>query len=229
MVAVVPSFASSRRYQHPGRLIDWASAVLGPCAWYARFGVPSPRVEQWLAARQFDVALAPVWYREAHPEVSVGWVFGDEDHRVWWWGAIYSHPYQTMACFAGRPDACRLGLAQYDQGGRGIKPRVVVPFDPWETNKVKLIGAQAYLSDLFRSVGDDRFQGFWTTSLPVDSALTLALGQPVGAYTVSWLRSFSAAPRFGAGTTWLDATLGLAFAILLVGLALFGQGRREVR
>lgn len=229
VVAELPYFASNHRYLPPGRLTSWAAGVLGPCAWYARFGVPSPRVEQWLAARQFDVAITPIWYRRPSNEGVVNWMFGDEEDPFLWWGGLYSYPPEALACLAGRPEECRRGIAAYDNAGRGSRPRVVVPLDPWDSRRIKLIGAQTFLSDLLRVVGDDRFQDFWTTSLPVDSALTVTLRKPVGEYTVSWLRSFSPAPKFGAGTSWLNAGLGLGFAALLVGLVLLGQSRREVR
>lgn len=229
VVASLPHFAYSRRHLPPDQLLNWGAGTLGPCAFYARFGVPSPRVERWLGARQFDVAFHPGWFRQPRSREGNYWMFGDEADRQWWWGALYSHTPETLGCLAGRPEACRRGIAAFDRAGAGGKPRVVLPFDPWNFNKVKLIGAQSFLSDLVREVGDERFQEFWTTALPVDSALTLALKQPVGEYTVSWLRRFTVAPRFGAGTTWLDAGLGLAFAALLVGVVLLGQGRREAR
>jgi hypothetical protein len=229
VVAELPYFVRNHRYLQPGRLVESGARLLGPCAWYARFGVPSPRVEQWLAARQFDVAITPIWYRRSSNEGVVNWVFGEEESPFLWWGGLYAYAPEALACLAGRPEECRRGLAAYDKGGIGSRPRVVVPFDPWESKKIKLIGGQVFLSDLLRVVGDDRFQEFWTTSLPVDSALTVALRKPVGEYTVSWLRSFSPAPKFGAGTSWLNAGLGFAFAAMMVGLVLLGQSRREVR
>lgn len=229
VVLAVPPFAMMRRFLEPAHLVDWATSVLGPCAFYARFGVPSQRVEQWLARRQFDVTLAPNWFRSPRREQALGWMLLGFENMQWWWGGIYSYPRSTMACFAGRPEDCRQGLAAADRNAAGPRPRVIVPRDPWDVRTVHLVGAEWFLSDVLRGAGAERFQEFWTTSLPVDSALTLALNRPVGAYTVSWLRRLGPGPHFGAATTPLDALLGIAFAALLVGLAVLGQGRREVR
>jgi hypothetical protein len=229
VVLAVPPFAIMRRYLDPTHLMEWATSVLGPCAFYARFGVPGRRVEQWLARRQFDVTLAPNWYRSPRRERALGWRLLGFGNMQWWWDGIYSYPRSTMACFAGRPEECRQGLAAADRDGSGPRPRVIVPSDPWDVGKVHLVGAEWFLSDVLRAAGAERFQEFWTTSLPVDSALTLALHRPVGEYTVSWLRRFGPGPHFGAATRLLDALLGLAFALFLVGLAVLGQGRREVR
>lgn len=229
VVAPLPWFSINRNYLPPDQLTDWGASLLGPCAYYARFGVPSRRVEQWLASRQFDLAAWPAWYRAPRNIEVVRWMLGDVSNQRWWWGNLYSFSPQVLACFAGRPEGCRMGLAAADHNGAGRRPRVVTTFDAWDSDKVQLIGSEVFLSDVLRAVGDERFQEFWTTSLPVDSALTLALGKPVGEYTVSWLRRFSVPPRFGAATNWLNAGLGLAFAALMTGLVLFGQGRREVR
>src|SRR5262249_34649992 len=181
------------------------------CAYYAKFGVPSRRVEQWLAARQFDVATMPSWYSRVRDNQDMNWrLWFMLNERESWWG-IYSYSPTVLGCLAGRPETCRRGLASLDRNGAGSRPRVVVPFDPWDSRKVQLIAAQGYLADMVREVGMDRFQEFWTTSLPIDSAIAVAVGKPAGEYTVSWLRAFSKPPRFGATARWLDVVLSLGF------------------
>lgn len=229
VVAHVPYFATRRKYIPLPELVGWGTRVLGPCAFYARFGVPSSRVERWLGHRQFDVALVAGWSGESRRDQLLSWrLMGFGDMR-WWWEGLYSYPALTLACFAGRPDRCRQGFAAADRSFSGPRPRVVVPRDPWDPRKVELVGADWFLSDLLRVTGAERFQEFWTTALPVDSALTVALRRPVGEYTVSWLRRFGPGPHFGAATTPLDALVGIAFAAFLVGLGVLAQGRREVR
>lgn len=230
VVTPVPFFAANRNYLPLNRLAWWATNVLGPCAFYARFGVPSLRVEQWLARRQFDVAISPRWDHGPERAQQMDWMSQDLNNRFWWWGQLYSYNSTVLGCFAGRANVCARGFARGDSPVAGsVRPHVVVPNDPWDSRKVSLIGAESFLADLLRQVGDERFQDFWNTTLPVDSALTVALQKPVGEYTVSWLRQFSDAPHFGAGTTWLNAVLALSFALILVGLAMLGQGRREVK
>jgi hypothetical protein len=223
----LPYFALTKKYRRPDQLLDWAGTTLGPCAFYARFGVPSRRVQQWLGRRGFDLAVSAGWFRESRMDLP--WLVEDARFRRWWWGTIYSFPFSTVSCFAGRSADCRRGLAAGDAGPDGPLPGIVVPSDPWEVRKIRLIGAASFLSDVARAVGEDRFQEFWTTSLPVDSALTLALQRPVGEWTVEWQRRMSPAPPLGAAVDPLDAILGIALALLLVGLVMLGQNRREVR
>jgi len=229
VTARLPYFAQSRRYMRQDQLLYWAAATLGPCAFYARFGVPSQQVQQWLGRRNFDVAVSAGWFRESRAAQMLPWLVMDYRDRRWWWGNIYSFPFSTMACFAGRGEACRRGLAAGDADLLTPTARIVVPSDPWDIRKIRLIGAEWFLSDVARAAGEDRFQDFWTTSLPVDSALTLALHRPVGEWMVAWERRMSPPPPFGAAVRPLDALLGVALALLVVGLVMAGQLRREVR
>jgi hypothetical protein len=229
VTARLPYFAQSRRYMRQDQLLYWAGTTLGPCAFYARFGVPSRRVQQWLGRRSFDVAVSARWFAASRTDRMLPFLLLDYRTRGWWWGGIYSYPFSTVACFAGRKAVCRRDLAGGDAGPDGPLPGIVVPSDPWDVRKIRLIGAESFLSDVARAVGEDRFQEFWTTSLPVDSALTLALHRPVGEWTVAWQRRVSPAPPLGAAVHPLDAVLGIALALLLVGLAMLGQNRREVR
>lgn len=230
VLARYPTWLARRKYI-PGReLLLWAGTVLGPCAYYARFGVPSPRVERWLGHRQFDLALVPSWRQAA--SLPVDDPESDDTpflSTLIWQSWIYSFPRQVAACFAGRPEACRRAVAAGDGGTEGPRPRAIVPPDRWDVGKSLLAGADHYLAAVLQQAGAERFQEFWTTTLPVDSALSLALGEPVGRFTARYQREVGPAPRFGAATTPLDAALGLASAALVVGLTMLAQRRREVR
>lgn len=228
-LARFPFWFGKRRYIPKADLMRWAGTVLGTCAYYARFGMPSPRVEQWLARRQFDLALVPGW-----DDKRVGnrepWQPDDEDIQDRWWvWQLYSYPRSTAACFAGRPEVCRRALVAADLGPEGPRPRAVVPRDRWDPAKTQMVGADQFLSEVVKRVGPERFQEFWTTSLPVDSALSLAIGESVGDFVVRYERVIGPEPRFGAATTPLDAGLGLLCSALVVGLVMAAQRRRQVR
>lgn len=224
-----PGWLRNRKHVSRADLQDWARTVVGLCAWYARFGVPSSRVEQWLARRRFDVALLPAWDPATRP-IWEQWEPSDPAVREpWWMWQLYMYPRPTAGCFAGRVEACRRALVAADHGPEGPRPRVIVPINRWEASKTLLVGGENFLSAVMRKTGPDHFQEFWTTDLPVDSALSLALGEPVGEFVVGYQRTIGPAPAFGAATTPLDAGLGIGFAILVVGIVAAAQERREVR
>jgi hypothetical protein len=158
------------------------------------------------------------------------WMIADmRTGRQWWWDGVYRFPFPVLACFAGREDACRRSIASGDGGSGGPAPRLVVPDDPWDLRKMRLFGGHRFLSEIARTVGEDRFQEFWTTSLPADSALSVALRQPVGGWTAHWLRRVGPPLPLGAAPSPLDVLLGLVTVVLALALVMAGQARRQVR
>ena len=210
------------------RFVQWLSAGLGPCAFYAAYGTPGRPVRQWLAARNWDVARyldAPGINGEHFSSLNL---MGDPRFS-WYWEAVYSFPPATVACLAGRPSGCRAAvLTGSDRELTMTIPQVVrIERRWWRTQH--LLPGERYLSDVARTVGRDRFLSFWTSSLPVDTALAAALKQPVGEWTEQWERRFVPRIRLGAAAP-LGAT---AWALLLAAAALatvaLTASRRQVR
>jgi hypothetical protein len=208
----------------------WLKAGLGPCAFYATYGAPGKPVRRWLAARSWDVGL----FMDAADESAAGWsstnLLGDPRFG-WYWEQIYSYPPATVACMAGRPAGCRAAVLRgaTDGGGRGDSlPRIVrVERRWWQVQH--LIPAERYLSDVARVVGRDRFLRFWSSPLPVDTALALALKKPVGEWTAEWQGSYTPQLRLGAAAPLLASLLALALgAVAVISVALTAS-RRQVR
>ena len=225
----IPFFAATPGVMRGDQMLRWAASTLGPCAFYARFGVPGQRVERWLGQRGFDVAVSASWFGGSPPDRGLAWLMRGLRPGRWWWGGLYALPFSTVACLAGREEVCRRDLTAGDAAQTAARPGIVVPPDPWDARKTRLVGAERFLADVMHAVGEDRFQEFWTTSLPVDSALTLALHRPVGEWTVEWQRRMLPPPPLGAGVRPLDAALGVALVLLMLSLVMMGQIRREVR
>lgn len=210
------------------RFVQWLSAGLGPCAFYAAYGTPGRPVRQWLAARNWDLARyldAPGINGEIFSSLNL---MGDPRFS-WYWEAVYSFPPATVACLAGRASGCRAAvLVGSDREVDLTIPQVVsIERRWWRTQH--LLPGERYLSDVARTIGRDRFQSFWTSTLPVDTALAAALKQPVGEWTEQWERRFVPRIRLGAA-----APLGaVAWALLLAAAALatvaLTASRRQVR
>jgi hypothetical protein len=211
-----------------GRFVQWLEAGLGPCAFYAAYGTPGKPVRRWLAARNWDVATHLGTHGIAGERFSSVDLMGDPRYS-WYWAHVYSFPPATVACLAGRSSGCRAAVLEgADADSPGIWPQIMRPERRWWRTQ-RLLPGERYLSDVAREVGRDRFQSFWTSTLPVDSALATALKQPVGEWTSQWERRFIAPIRLGAaaplGATAIALLLG-AVAVLAVMLT---ASRRQVR
>jgi len=93
----------------------------------------------------------------------------------------------------------------------------------------RLVEGQRFLGDVARAVGRDRFLTFWTSGLPVDTALAAALKRPVGEWTAEWQRDFVRPIRLGPAPPLGSVTIALALAALAVALVAVTASRRQVR
>ncbi len=143
------------------------------------------------------------------------------------WEIAYGLPPSTLACFAGRAAACAAGLRLGDAAGRAISDGAIALQPTWRFSTQNLEDGEVFLSLVLKAVGPQRFLEFWTTALPVDSALTLALRQPAGEWTGRWQRSYPrtlrVTPRAGTGEV-LAGVLEIAVA---VGCAILIGQRRQ--
>jgi hypothetical protein len=105
---------------------------------------------------------------------------------------------------------------------------VVQPDARWWFGQ-SLIPGERYLADVAAEIGPERFLRFWNSPLPVDTSLTLALGRPIGDWTVAWERRFSRPLPLGPAPPLGATTLTLLIAAIAVALAAAAASRRQVR
>jgi hypothetical protein len=213
--------------QHEG-FVRWLEAGLGPCAFYAAYGTPGRSVESWLAARHWDVGL----YLGSHG--IAGERFNSLDlmggpNSPWYWDGVYSFPPATVACLAGRPTGCRAAVLAGAADEPTIPtPNVVLVERRWWRVQ-HLLPGERYLGDVARAVGRDRFLSFWTSPLPVDTALAAALKRPVGEWTADWQRDFVRPIRLGPAPPLGGLAIALAIAVLVLTIVTATASRRQVR
>jgi hypothetical protein len=209
-------------------LVESLRGGLGPCAFYAAYGTPGASVKRWLIAREHDVALDPAWY-ERRPAPPLGWPLVHPTFKRWDWDAIYSQPAAAVACLAGRAARCREAVLQgADAYGADPVLRPVAP-RPWWWRRERLVQGYRFLADVAGEVGHDRFSRFWSSTLPVDTALATALNAPVGEWTERWQRRFAPRLPLGADVPPGAAVLGMLLAAVAVATVALGVLRREVR
>jgi len=216
-----------RRVEREAQFREWLKGNLGPCAFYAAYGNPGKPVRSWLARRNFDLALYPVWDTPGRPRL---WgLEADPARQQWWWAWVYNQSLTAVACLARRPDACRTAVLEGAEGAFDDSVPRAVTLGRWWWQSQRLVAADRYLSDMVREVGHDRFLRFWSSTLPVDTALAAALSMPVGEWTVSWERRFAPALPLGAAAPRSASALALLLAAAALGSVALAARRRQVR
>jgi hypothetical protein len=209
-------------------LVQFLKAGLGPCAFYAAYGTPSKSVRGWLVTRGWDLALT---LDAAAPGRQGSSVIGITDPRYpWYWDEIYALPPTAVACLASRPEGCRAAVLAGASDDPVIPVPDIVDMDRrWWRHVPRLVGGQRFLGDVAHEVGRDRFLSFWTSALPVDTALAAALKRPVGGWTVDWQRDFVQPIRLGPAPPLGGVAIALVIAALAVAVIAVTASRRQVR
>ncbi|HEY6158541.1 MAG TPA: hypothetical protein VIV88_13870 [Gemmatimonadales bacterium] len=223
-IALIPAWFWMRGRTR--QLEDWLRRGLGPCAFFARWGVPGKPVRLWMARRHYDLASVPSWgpQRSEPPEAS--WMMNR--NTGWFWAAVYGHPIAAIGCLAGRAPSCRTAvLAGAGDAFADSLPRLLDATVQWWREE-RLVQGRQYLGDVAREVGYDRFLRFWNSTEPVDTALAAALRMPVGKWTARWQRRFLPRLPLGAAAPLSAAVLGILLGGAAVALVARGAMRRQV-
>lgn len=208
------------------QLVQSFKSGLGPCAFYAAFGTPGKPVRRWLVARNWDVALTLDAAGHARGD-GVGWL-GDP-RFAWYWDAVYSLPPATVACLASRPAGCRAAVVWGASEDLAIPVPDIMRVERRWWRVQNLVAGQRFLADLAHAVGRERFMTFWTSTLPVDTALSAALKRPVGEWTMDWEQTFVPPIRLGPAPPVGAIALAVLLAVLAVALIALTASRRQVR
>ncbi len=183
--------------------------VLGPCALYATFGQPGPQVARWLANTQWLAAGDVDWSRPS-PIVknSLSWTdvtqggllarLAGGDGPTWEARDILT--VGGVGCVAGNASRCAAAVQApiaLSKDTRAWNTNVIDAenlhgygrwYWYWVWNRDGSLGpAESWLlSDMVRDLGRERFQTFWTSAAPADSAFARATGEPFGAWLQRW-------------------------------------------
>lgn len=214
----------------PSRWRAWFESGLGPCAFYAAFGTPGTAIGRWLSARQYDLTLSPAWRSLPVPERSAASgspAVTDLQRESWFRAASYRLPPRALGCLARREASCSAQVLAGSASTDSVRHLVAASL--WRWDPPALVGADHFLADVVTSIGRDRFQRFWNSELPVDTALAEALRMPVGEWTHRWEAGVAPEIRLGPAAPLSAVLLGLVLATLAVGWVTRTVRRREVR
>lgn len=201
----------------------WLESGLGPCAFYAAFGAPGRAIGHWLSARSFDLALSPTWSSAE----SAGSPTREEVQQEYWFREeAYRLSPGALGCLAHREVSCREQVLDGSRSTDSI--RHLVGVGVWRWDPPALVGADHYLADVAATIGPTRFQRFWNSELPVDTALAEALREPVGEWTRRWEEAIAPRIRLGPAAPLSAVLLSLVLATMAVGWVARTARRREV-
>jgi hypothetical protein len=217
-------------------------AMLGPCALYATFGAPGPRVAQWLATTGWESVQDVDWTRPSPiVQSDLAWQYalygglgawlsagGDES---WLIRSFLSS--NAIACVGGETARCSRGLEADEvasKDARAWRARVIDArnfglYRGWYSYWDGHFGpAESWLvSDMVRDLGRERFAAFWSSPAGLDTAFAQATGAPLGRWVQRWARrqygGDELGPWISVRTRWAGLVVVLAGFLVAVGFA----------
>jgi hypothetical protein len=189
---------------------------LGPCAWYARLGMPSDPVAAWLDSTGVLPSAAPAGF------IPTDSTLRDYARRYAALGVMapltgmtapaYTAAPPAVRCAAGDLAAC-LPAAMASDSVRGIDG-----FWSYWGRPAGLGGYERYLlRDLDREFGPDRLAAFWHSPRPVPEAFRSAFGVPLDRWLAPHLSDHLGTLELGAGRLGMAAVSALIWTLLLGG------------
>ncbi len=180
-------------------------AMLGPCALYATFGPPGPRVAQWLATTDWE-SIQNVDWTQPSPTVQsdLAWQYAQYGGLAAWLDAGGDRTWllrsfmssNAIACIGGEAARCSAGVEAEEvatKDGRAWRHQVIdarnfAPYRGWYSYWNGHFGpAESWLvSDMVREFGRTRFGAFWTSPADVDTAFAQATGTPFDTWVQRW-------------------------------------------
>lgn len=199
---------------------EGASNLLGPCAYYHRYGPPGAAIGDWLVRAGLDFArrprpstpgsLDPRTLPGRRPVLSV---FGAD------WGRFSGVSLTARACLGGSHERCVQALREgrepaasltwlQEQGlpllGEGRRRWGRGPFGGFEGH---------LLADAEEEFGTERFREFWTSDAALEEAFRTSFDEPLDQWVMEWARA-----RLGPE----DRGPGMKAGTLLLSLAMIG-------
>ena len=210
--------------------VHFPSRALGPCAFFAAFGLPGREIQSWLAGHGYEFAWDPDWTRPIHSDFSeeqttIGlWVESLVDrmtrssaHYSSQTAWFYWHSFSESGCSAGRVDACRRFFFT-EPSAPSFSPGVV------QFRGFYYSTQEALLATLVREQGVDRFARFWRSPLPPEQAFNSAFTVPFAQWAPAWAKGaigpvhaddVTRPGEIGSSVVWVGLCVGAVLGLAL--------------
>jgi hypothetical protein len=202
--------------------------AFGPCAFFAAYGKPGPRIAEWLANRDYAPAMSSNWNRQGETGL---WRFAPGEIIGAWFSNYSDISLTTLEgrrCWLGNTSECEATVLSPVQRAPAFR-RIAGVYDgdvrytnPWSRNEGR------FLTDMLREIGDGKFAQFWTSPETPAVAFHNATGETLGAWTHRWVnriygRTIQASKVPASSMAW-----GVFVALGCVVVAAAVTGRRTV-
>lgn len=219
--------------------------LLGPCAFYERFGHPGPQIAHWLRSHAWAYAQTLSW-DAPYPQWDGGWRNWNYEGMIALsdWGVRSSVSPRGFACAGGEKRECEAAIVSGPNQNANIRRAIDVWGDIvsaadgmdqfWRENRWYFVPPElgpregTILSEMARTLGPDRFSEFWQSQSSVSEAFQAASGQEIGAWTHDWAERQYGPQQRGPGLRFGDGALGGVLGVLTVALALSASRRRQI-
>jgi hypothetical protein len=176
---------------------DARMQILGPCAFYAAFGLPGDSIRDWLRSRGVLLALGGSWTQNAGALQTSGGEPFYTSSTSYYPGppnAFYFMSGRAVNCVVGNRSACEsiimdrastpipLAVGSVVRPGVGIGPMNHGTGNDFRGREFEIV------SDMVRSLGRERFERFWRSNDAVPTAFQKASGMSLGEWVSSWGR-----------------------------------------
>jgi hypothetical protein len=235
--------ASARPTEEDLTTYSWRAAgplerteILGPCGFYARYGMPSATIQRWMQGPGGALAAEREEGERVMPENPEPKLYFGRRADIEVAGLVFE------GCMVGRAATCEAILLEehserYDRA-EAYEPAIMAAGVPLldgrptarNTGLLAQVASARLLDQLEEQFGSEAFAEFWHSDLPVADAFTAAFGVTPADWGREWTRSvYGEAARAAVLPGLGESALGLFYvAIAVFAVSWFVRERRLV-
>jgi hypothetical protein len=204
--------------------------VLGPCRFYAAYGLPGSRISEWLASGGAGFTMTPAGIEEVQ--------LFERRRFLGLRSSFLALPSAAEACLAGRKESCT-AVVMPRQTSSGLTKGALITRDRYperihsfdrdpRLSRRYTRDAATLVADIEADFGTERFQAFWSSEQPMDAAFAAAFGLPLGDWVHDWLSARYQPDKLGPGLSWETLLYSLALISFCVSILFAAARRRQV-
>jgi hypothetical protein len=226
-LSIVRLTGNFNAYLYELRRDDVAQEMLGPCLYYHKFGIPGEHVSDWIRDRGARMTLSGSWDADSPMYQAPYSTRVDQSTR-----ALNAMGDEGGVCAAGDVTLCEEIVTHplasiHPVAWNGLLAVRGARLQYWRTPAYLGSREREFLAGMVRSIGDERFQAFWTSNDSVPAAFQKATGVRFGEWIADWAQRLYG--RVESGPSMRPLSVFWAGLLVLLGVVLsVSVARRRV-